>query len=95
MAGRRCWREAGTIIVPGWRGAAAPVPGVLCAALRAAHARGARVLSLCSGVFVLAAAGLLAGRRATTHWRYLDALRRRIPTSPWCPTCSTWTRAAC
>jgi AraC family transcriptional activator FtrA len=71
--------RAGTIVVPGWRGAGEPVPDDLCRALRKAHARGARVLSLCSGVFVLAAAGLLAGRRATTHWRYLDALQRAHP----------------
>jgi AraC family transcriptional regulator, transcriptional activator FtrA len=70
---------AGTILVPGWRGATAPVPAGLAKALRDAHARGARVLSLCSGVFVLAAAGLLAGRKATTHWRYLDALRAAHP----------------
>ena len=71
--------EAGTIIIPGWRGMEAPVPEPLCAALRAAHARGARILSLCSGVVVLAAAGLLAGRRATTHWRYFPALAARFP----------------
>src|SRR4029077_3723208 len=51
----------------------------LCDALRAAHARGARVVSLCTGAFVLAEAGLLAGRRATTHWMYVDRLRARHP----------------
>ena len=71
--------EAGTIIVPGWRGIDAPVPEALCDALREAHRRGARILSICSGVFVLAAAGLLSGRRATTHWRYTDALKQRYP----------------
>lgn len=71
--------QAGTIIVPGWRGADQPVPEAVCAALRAAHDRGARVLSICSGVFVLAAAGLLSGRRATTHWRYTDRLKTLYP----------------
>src|SRR5262249_10086425 len=51
----------------------------LLEALRRAHARGARIVSICSGVFVLAAAGLLKGRRATTHWRYTDILRARYP----------------
>nr|WP_029030616.1 transcriptional regulator FtrA [Salinarimonas rosea] len=71
--------EAGTIVVPGWRGADAPVPEAIRDALRRAHARGARILSLCSGVFVLAAAGLLAGRACTTHWRYADALADAYP----------------
>lgn len=71
--------EAGTIIIPGWRGIDAPVPQALIEALQAAHARGARILSFCSGVFVLAAAGLLDGRRATTHWRYTDTLTARFP----------------
>jgi AraC family transcriptional activator FtrA len=71
--------RAGTVIVPGWRGVDAPVPPVLVDALRRAHARGARLVSFCSGVFVLAATGLLDGRRATTHWRYAGALAARHP----------------
>jgi len=55
------------------------VPEGLVDALRAAHARGARVMSLCSGVAVLAAAGLLDGRRATTHWRYAASIAARYP----------------
>lgn len=70
---------AGTIVVPGWREIDAPIPGALIASLQTAHARGARILSFCSGAFVLAAAGLLHGRRATTHWRYADALKERYP----------------
>src|SRR6478672_11533085 len=53
--------EAGTVIVPGWRGVECPVPPLLIEALRKASERGARILSICSGVFVLAAAGLLSG----------------------------------
>lgn len=71
--------EAGTIIVPGWRGADVPVPAALCEQLVAAHQCGARILSICSGVFVLAAAGLLDNRQATTHWRYTDLLQQRYP----------------
>lgn len=71
--------RADTIVVPGWRGVDAPVPEALCAALASAHARGCRIISICSGVFVLAAAGLLNGRRATTHWRYTAALQSRFP----------------
>lgn len=71
--------QADTIFVPGWRGAQMPVPETLCQALRQAHQRGCRIISICSGVFVLAAAGLLNGRKATTHWRYTDQLRARYP----------------
>ncbi|HWY24174.1 MAG TPA: transcriptional regulator FtrA [Nevskia sp.] len=72
-------RQADTIVVPGWRGIHTPVPEPLIKALRAAHARGARLLSFCSGVFVLAATGLLDGRRATTHWRYAKHLQQAHP----------------
>jgi AraC family transcriptional regulator, transcriptional activator FtrA len=77
--------EAGTVIIPGWRGVDEPVPPALCAALVAAHQRGARLLSLCSGAFVLAATGLLNGRRATTHWRYAAALQAKHPTIHFVP----------
>jgi AraC family transcriptional regulator, transcriptional activator FtrA len=71
--------DAGTIIIPGWSGIDTPVPAAIVKALRSAHAQGARLLSICSGSFVLAAAGLLDGKTATTHWRYADALQRGYP----------------
>jgi AraC family transcriptional activator FtrA len=70
---------ADTIIIPGWRGADELPPPQLLDWLRAAHARGVRLCSICSGVFVLAAAGLLDGQRATTHWRYAERLAQRYP----------------
>ncbi|MBO0875564.1 MAG: helix-turn-helix domain-containing protein [Pseudonocardia sp.] len=57
----------------------APVPPAALAALRAAADRGAELLSVCSGAFVLAEAGLLDGRRCTTHWRYAEQLARSYP----------------
>ncbi len=54
-------------------------PEELLAVVRRAHDRGARVVSLCTGAFVLAEAGLLDGRRATTHWAECPALRQRYP----------------
>ncbi|KKX66513.1 MULTISPECIES: transcriptional regulator FtrA [Pseudomonas] len=71
--------QARTVIIPGWRDRQAAVPEALLTALRHAHARGARLLSICSGVFVLAATGLLDGRSATTHWRYTAELAERYP----------------
>ncbi|WP_461120136.1 GlxA family transcriptional regulator [Saccharothrix stipae] len=77
--------EAGTVVVAGVsHGARVLADGTLDQpvrdALRAAAARGARVMSICTGAFVLAAAGLLDGRRATTHWAHADNFRRLFPT---------------
>jgi len=71
--------EADIIVVPGWKGADCPVPEEFAERLRQAHRRGARLVSICSGAFVLAATGLLDGRSATTHWRYAQKLRERYP----------------
>jgi len=71
--------RADTIILPGVADVSAPVPGALVRAVRRAAARGARVASICSGAFLLAATGLLDGRRATTHWLAAAELRRRHP----------------
>lgn len=71
--------EADLIVMAGWKGADVPVPPALAQRLRAAWARGARLASICSGAFVLAATGLLDGRRAATHWRYAQRLRERHP----------------
>ncbi|UFN47175.1 transcriptional regulator FtrA [Roseomonas sp. OT10] len=77
--GMELLETAGTIVIPGWRGIDEPVPEALLDALRRAHSEGARLLSLCSGAVVLAEAGLLQGRRATTHWRFAEALQARCP----------------
>jgi transcriptional regulator GlxA family with amidase domain len=78
-AGLGALADAGTVIVPGYEDIDTPLPGEVLAALRAAHAGGARLVSICSAAFALAAAGLLDGRPATTHWQMTDRLRRRYP----------------
>jgi AraC family transcriptional activator FtrA len=72
-------RAAGTIVLPGWRDPGEPPPPAVVEAIRAAHDRGARIMSICSGVFVLAATGLLDGLPATTHWRYTERLAAGYP----------------
>ncbi|CAK7284357.1 MULTISPECIES: helix-turn-helix domain-containing protein [Streptomyces] len=71
--------RAGTVVVPAWRSITAPPPEEALDALRRAHEEGARIVGLCTGAFVLAAAGLLDGRPATTHWMYAPTLAKRYP----------------
>lgn len=71
--------DAGTIIVPAWRDPAERPPQALLDALQAAHARGARIVGLCLGAFVLAEAGLLDGRSASTHWVWMEDFAERYP----------------
>jgi transcriptional regulator GlxA family with amidase domain len=78
-AGLEELRLADSIIIPGIADPSLPVADPVLEAIRAAWSRGARVASICSGAFVLAAAGLLDGRRATTHWLGTADLARRYP----------------
>jgi transcriptional regulator GlxA family with amidase domain len=67
------------VLVTAWERYDVVPPAELLDALRAAHARGALIVSHCTGAFVLASAGLLDGKRASTHWRYAGELAARFP----------------
>lgn len=70
---------ADLVVLPGWRDPSELPPEALVSAIQTAHGSGARIMSICSGVFVLAATGLLDGQRATTHWRYTAQLQDMYP----------------
>jgi transcriptional regulator GlxA family with amidase domain len=67
------------VLVTAWEDLSRPVSSPVLDALRAVHARGGQIVSHCTGAFVVAAAGLLDGKRATTHWRYAGELAARYP----------------
>jgi AraC family transcriptional activator FtrA len=78
-AGLDALEKADTIVIPGWRTDGALPSARLTQALRDAAGRGARLATICSGVFLPAACGLLSGRRVTTHWRHVARLATLHP----------------
>jgi AraC family transcriptional activator FtrA len=78
-AGLEALASAGTTIIPAWKTTGEPASPAIADAMRQAHANGARLATICSGVFLLASLGLVNGQRVTTHWRYADRLRSLFP----------------
>lgn len=77
--GLGAFADADILIVPAWSDPEVAASAKLVAAVQAAHARGAQVVGLCLGAFVLGDAGLLDGRQSTTHWAARDVFSRRFP----------------
>lgn len=84
-AGLEAMAAADIVVVPAWNHPEQVAPPALTDALRLAHARGAQVVGLCLGAFVLGDAGLLDGRRATTHWACRGLFARRFPKADFHP----------
>lgn len=78
-AGLEALAGAGTIIIPGWNTTGEPPPPAVADATLKAHARGARLATICSGVFLLASLGLADGQTVTTHWKYAERFRSLFP----------------
>ncbi|MEU1372067.1 helix-turn-helix domain-containing protein [Streptomyces triculaminicus] len=81
IAGLEAADAADTLIVPNRPDVEVPRRAAVLEAVRRAHVRGARLMGFCSGAFTLAEAGVLDGRRATTHWQWADAFRARFPSA--------------
>ncbi|MFC3455928.1 helix-turn-helix domain-containing protein [Amycolatopsis speibonae] len=79
VAGLEALKAADTVIVPNRPDPESPAREPVLAAIRAAAARGARLVSFCTGAFTLAQAGVLDGRRATTHWKWAERFRESYP----------------
>lgn len=72
-------RVAHTVVIPGWPALERPPSAALLRAVKSAHRRGVRLVTFCSGAFLLAHAGLLDGLTVTTHWMYYERLKKRFP----------------